>query len=159
MHGSNTLPTEALMFVGGASASTAGGIKINTFMVVLFAIVANVRGRTNVTAFGREIPLGNVRRAFVVTLVAVFILVFFSYLLIAVQDTLPFRAALFESVSAFATVGLSMGITDQLNEPARVIVVVAMFLGRLGPLTLALLMTGQGAQERIRLTQDTVRIG
>ncbi len=159
MHGSNALPTEALMFVGGASASTAGGIKINTFMVVLFAIVANVRGRTNVTAFGREIPLGNVRRAFVVTLVAVFVLVFFSYLLIAVQDTLPFRAALFESVSAFATVGLSMGITDQLNEPARVIVVVAMFLGRLGPLTLALLMTGRGAQERIRLTQDAVRIG
>lgn len=159
VHGSNTLTTEALMFVGGASASTAGGIKINTFMVVLFAIVANARGRTHVTAFGREVPLGNIRRAFAVTIAAALGLVLFSYLLIAVQDTLPFRAALFESVSAFATNGLSMGITSELNEPARVVIVVAMFLGRLGPITLALLMTGQGAQERVRLVQEGVRIG
>ena len=147
------------MFVGGASASTAGGIKINTFMVVLFAIVANVRGRTHVTAFGREVPLGNIRRAFAVTIAAALGLILFSYLLIAVQDTLPFRAALFESVSAFATNGLSMGITSELNEPARIVIVFAMFLGRLGPITLALLMTGQGAQERVRLVQEGVRIG
>ena len=159
IHGNNALPTMVLMFIGGASASTAGGIKITTFLVVLFAIVANVRGRNNVTAFGREIPLANVRRAFVVTLAAGLALFIFAYLLIAVQDTLPFRDALFESVSAFATVGLSMGITSELNDPARIVIVVAMFLGRLGPITLALLMTGPGAQERVRLVQEGVRIG
>ena len=159
VHGNNALPTMVLMFIGGASASTAGGIKITTFLVVMFAVVANVRGRSNVAAFGREIPLVNVRRAFVVTLAAVFALFTFAYLLIAVQDTLPFRDALFEAVSAFATVGLSMGITSELNEPARIVIVVAMFLGRLGPITLALLMTGQGAQERVRLVQEGVRIG
>ncbi len=153
------ISTELLMFIGGASASTAGGIKINTFMVIVFAVLAVFRGRSNVSALGREIPLGNVRRALVITIFAAFSMVCFMYLLLTVQDTLPFRAALFEVISAFSTVGLSKGITGDLNDPARVILVMAMFVGRLGPLTMALLMTGRAAPERIRMAQEEVRIG
>ncbi len=156
---SSDVSTETLMFIGGASASTAGGVKINTFMVVIFAIFATIRGRRHVAAFGREISLGIVQRAMVISAMTALSLLGCAYLLVTVQDTLPFREAFFEAVSASVTVGLSMGITADLNEPARIVLIFAMFLGRLGPVTLALLMAGRTAPERVRMAQENVRIG
>lgn len=153
------ITTEVLMFIGGASASAAGGIKINTFMVILIAVLANVRGRRRTTAFGREIPDLNVKRAMVVATVAAFTVVLFITLVVSVQPELPFRDAVFETVSAFGTVGLSTGITPDLNAAARIVLIVAMFVGRFGPLTFALLMTGREAREPFRLPEERVRIG
>ena len=79
--------------------------------------------------------------------------------LLAVQPELDFRQALFEIVSAFGTVGLSTGITSELNTGARILVAVAMFLGRFGPLTLALLMAGRESNETYRFAEERVRIG
>ncbi len=155
----NNIGTEALMFVGGASASTAGGIKVNTFMVVLFAAAATLGGRRRVNAFGRELPRIIVQRAMVVGAAATAMLIVLFAVLVAVQPELDFRRALFETVSAFGTVGLSTGITSELNNSARVLITVAMFLGRFGPLTLALLMAGRDSTETYRYATERVRIG
>lgn len=155
----NNIGTEALMFIGGASASTAGGIKVGTFMVVVFAITATLRGRRRVNAFGRELPRIIVQRAMVVGAAATAMLIALFAVLVAVQPELDFRQALFEVVSAFGTVGLSTGITSELNNSARVLITVAMFLGRFGPLTLALLMAGRDSTESYRYASERVRIG
>lgn len=155
----NNVGTEALMFVGGASASAAGGIKINTFMVIVIAAAATLRGKRRVNAFGRELPATIVQRAMVVGAAATVMLLALFAALVAVQPELDFRQALFEIVSAFGTVGLSTGITSELNTGARVLVSVAMFLGRFGPLTLALLMAGRESSESYRFASERVRIG
>ncbi len=155
----NNIGTEALMFVGGASASAAGGIKVNTFMVVVLAAAATLRGRSRVNAFGREIPSIIVQRAMVVGAAATVMLLALFAALVAIQPELDFRQALFEIVSAFGTVGLSTGITSELNTGARILVSVAMFLGRFGPLTLALLMAGREANETYQFASERVRIG
>lgn len=155
----NNIGTEALMFVGGASASTAGGIKVNTFMVILIAAAATLRGKRRVNAFGRELPFVIVQRAMVVGAAATAMLIALFLTLVAIQPELDFRMALFEVVSAFGTVGLSTGITSELNTGARILISVAMFLGRFGPLTLALLMAGREANETYRFASERVRIG
>ncbi len=151
--------TEALMFVGGASASAAGGIKINTFMVVVLAAAATLRGKRRVNAFGRELPAVIVQRAMVVGAAATVMLLVLFAALMAIQPELDFRRALFEIVSAFGTVGLSTGITSELNTGARILVTITMFLGRFGPLTLALLMAGRESNETYRFATERVRIG
>jgi trk system potassium uptake protein TrkH len=155
----NEFTTELLMVIGGASASTAGGIKINTFMVIIFAVAATLTGKTRVNAFGRELPAVIVQRAMVVGAASTAILMALFIALVTAQPDLDFRQALFEIISAFGTVGLSTGITADLNTGARIIVVVAMFLGRFGPLTLALLMVGRESDEPYRFASERVRIG
>ncbi|MBM3957179.1 MAG: TrkH family potassium uptake protein, partial [Gemmatimonadetes bacterium] len=151
--------TEALMFIGGASASTAGGIKVNTFMVVVVAVLATVRRRRYVSAFGREISLDVIRRAMVVGAVATAFVAVVVFTLSALEGDIALRDILFESFSAFGTVGLSSGITPGLGDASRVVLVVTMFVGRLGPLTLALLMAGREAHQFYRLAEEHVRIG
>ena len=155
----NHLTTEIFMLIGGASASTAGGIKINTFMVMLFAVGATLAGKTRVNAFGRELPAVIVQRAMVVGAASMAMLLSLFIALVIAQPELDFRRALFEIISAFGTVGLSTGITADLNTAARLVIVVAMFLGRFGPLTLALLMVGREAEEPYRFASERVRIG
>jgi trk system potassium uptake protein TrkH len=159
INGANMVSTETLMFIGGASASTAGGIKVNTFMVVLFAAAAILRGKARVNAFGREIPAINVQRAMVVGAISTTLLLLLFWLLVAVQPELDFRRALFETISAFGTVGLSTGITGDLNDAARLVTSAAMFIGRFGPLTLALLMAGRETTDPYRFAEERVRIG
>ncbi len=150
---------EALMFIGGASASTAGGIKISTFMVIMLAIFANIKGRRYVSGFGREIAADIVRRAMVVAAVAVLTLFAFISILARIENDLPFRDVFLETVSAFGTVGLSTGITSELGDGGRIVIASAMFIGRLGPLTLALLMAGSEKSQPYRLAEERVRIG
>ncbi|MDA0232297.1 MAG: Trk family potassium uptake protein [Chloroflexi bacterium] len=157
--GANLLGTQALMFIGGASTSTAGGIKVTTFMVIMISVAATLRGRRRVNAFGRELPAAIVQRAMVVGAAATAMLIALFAILVSVQPELDFRQALFEVVSAFGTVGLSTGITSDLNTGARIVITVAMFVGRFGPLALALLMAGRELSEPYRLTTERVRIG
>lgn len=130
------LGTDVLMFIGGGSAGTAGGIKVTTFAVLLFVIVTEVRGDRSVTAFNRRIPREVQRQALSVALLAVAVVVAGTMTMLLLT---PFGldAVLFEVVSAFATVGLSTGITAQVGTAGQVLLVVMMFLGRLGPITLA----------------------
>lgn len=136
MHQSTWLVTDALMFVGGGSASTAGGIKVTTFTVLLFAIVAEVRGDRGVEAFGRAIPVGALRQALTVALLGVAVVAGGTLTLLTLTG-LPLDRVLFETVSAFGTVGLTTGITPTLPASAQYVLVALMFVGRTGTITLA----------------------
>ena len=147
-----------LMFIGGASGSTASGIKVNTFAVILVAVLASVRGRSQVEVFGREISPQQVQRALaigVLGLLAVFVVAVF----LTLAEGFPFINILFETVSAFANVGLSTGITPDLSAWGQTILVLAMFVGRLGPLTFALALAQREPRAVYRYSTETVKIG
>ena len=148
----------ALMFIGGASGSTAGGIKVNTFSVLLIAIASSARGQPSAVAFGRRIQHAVVYRALSVALLAI-ALVFLVALALTLTSGAGFVQVLFEAVSAFATVGASTGITPDLGAPARLILVAAMFVGRLGPLTLVLALAARARPVPYRPAVESVRIG
>lgn len=148
-----------LMFIGGASASTAGGIKVGTFSVLFLAIVASIRGSDHVHAFGREIPWRQVNRALAVALLSVAIAFVGTYVLARTEDQ-DFIDILFEAVSAFATCGLSTGITSSLSEVGQLVIVVLMYVGRVGPLMLAVAVAERLARpDRIRYPEAPLNIG
>jgi trk system potassium uptake protein len=159
MNSANLGVTEGLMFVGGASASTAAGIKVNTFMVIVVASIAIFSGKSRTTVFGREIPRVNVQRAFAVAATAAAAVLILIVALFVVQPGLDFRMGMFEIISAFGTVGWSAGATPRLNEGAQIVISIAMFTGRFGPITIALFMAGRERQESIRYATERIRIG
>jgi len=159
LRASNTAVTSALMFIGGVSASTAAGIKVNTLMVIAVATYAILGGRQRVSIFGRVIPGVNVMRAFTVGATGTLAIVMLIMALFVVQPDLDYKSAVFEIISAFGTVGWSEGITPRLNEPALVVVSVAMFVGRFGPLTIALFMAGREKDDLVRYPTERIRIG
>ncbi|TVR75820.1 MAG: Trk family potassium uptake protein [Sphaerobacteraceae bacterium] len=150
--------TMATMFIGGGSGSTAGGIKIQTFMLLFFAILAAARNREQVVAFGREMPISLVFRALTVALVSIALL-FTSAIALTFFEPFSFLQILFETTSAYGTVGLSLGITPELSEVSRMIVTVTMFIGRLGPLALVLALAGSATPRATRYAQESVKIG
>jgi trk system potassium uptake protein len=148
----------ALMFIGGASGSTAGGIKVNTLGVLLIAVASTVRGHPSATAFGRRIQHAIVYRAIAVVLLAA-IFVFSVGVGLTLTTDAAFVQTLFESISAFGTVGASTGITPELTDPARLITTAAMFVGRLGPLTLVLALAARAHPVAYRPAVEGIRIG
>ncbi|HSM38265.1 MAG TPA: potassium transporter TrkG, partial [Candidatus Limnocylindrales bacterium] len=148
----------ALMFIGGASGSTAGGIKVNTFGLLGVVIVSSIRGRPSAEAFGRRIPHGVVYRALAVALLSI-AFVFVVGLGLAITTRADFVQTLFEAVSAFGTVGASTGVTRELNDVARLIVIPAMFIGRLGPVTLVLALSARVRPVPYRPAVESIRIG
>jgi trk system potassium uptake protein TrkH len=148
----------ALMFIGGASGSTAGGIKVNTLGVLLIAVGSTVRGQPSATAFGRRIQHAIVYRAVAVVLLSA-IFVFVIGVGLTTTTNADFVQTLFESISAFGTVGASTGITPDLTDPGRLIATFAMFVGRLGPLTLVLALAARARPVAFRPAVETVRIG
>ena len=153
-----------LMLIGGASASVAGGIKINTFMVLFVAVISFIRARQQAEAFGREIPQTQVFRALAVAALAmVFIVITVPILTITEANALragdmKFLDLFFDTVSAFATNGSSTGIVPQLGTVGQLIFIAAMFVGRLGPLTLALTLAPEN-KTLYRYAQEPVKIG
>ena len=147
MEDGTLLGTIILMFIGGGSAGTAGGIKVTTFVILFFAVYAEVRGEPNVDAFGRRIDDRAIRQALTVVLLSIAAVVSATVVLIE-MTALSTQTLLFEVVSAFATVGLSTGVTADLPSGAQLILVGLMFLGRLGPITL---VSALALRERTRL--------
>ena len=153
-----------LMFVGGASGSVAGGIKVNTLAVIVAAVISSIRARPQTEAFGREIPQTQVFRAITIAVLGLtFILVTVPILTITEAEalrsgSLEFLDLMFDTVSAFATNGSSTGIVPSLSLISQLILIAAMFIGRIGPLTLALTLA---PQERTvyRFAQERVKIG
>ncbi len=148
----------ALMFIGGASGSTAGGIKVNTFSVLLIAIVSTARGLPSAEAFGRRIQHVIVYRALSVALLSIAFLFLISLILEVISHE-GFVDVLFEAVSGLATVGASRGITPTLTDPGHIVLIVAMFAGRLGPLTLVLALTARRRVVAYRHAVESIRIG
>lgn len=127
----------AFMFVGGSPGGTAGGVKTTTVAVLAFTFRALLRRRQDVEVYGRSIPAANVYRAAAVAVISLGLLFALALLLLMVEPALPFERVLFEAVSAFGTVGLTMGLTPSLGAAGQLVVCALMFAGRLGPFTLA----------------------
>ena len=167
--GSLTHPTlflmMALMFIGAAPGGTGGGIKVSTLAVTVVALWATVRGRTDAVLFKRRLPQELVARAFFISLIAFLALnlVGATVLIAERQSLLP---ALFETTSAFGTVGLSMSapgavtsLSGTFGAGGKLLVAAMMFMGRVGPLTLAVAVVGRRSGQRIRYPEGRVLIG
>ena len=140
MEDPSLLFTMFLMFIGGGSTSTASGIKLTTFIVIMMATVAFFRYRDEPDLFGRAIKKETVIRSLAIFTVSLSIISLFAFAL-TVSENLPILPLVFEVFSAFGTVGLSMGITNQLSDIGEVLISIVMFLGRIGPLTLFFILT------------------
>lgn len=151
--------TAILMFIGGSSGSTAGGIKTVTMVVLLLFVWSRARGKGSVCVFGRSVPNDQVLNA--MTIAAIMMgLAIFGGLFISATSPIGFTDGLYESVSALATVGLTTGVTTSLSVPAQILVIIYMYFGRVGVLTLSLgFLAGNQAQERYRYAQANFLIG
>lgn len=129
--------TDALMFAGGGSASTAGGIKVTTIAVMFLAILAEARGTAQIQAFGRRIPESTMRVAIAVTAMGSSLVMVGSIALLAIDPEASLDHVVFESISAFATVGLSTGLSAELPPAGKYVLIALMFMGRVGTITLA----------------------
>jgi potassium uptake TrkH family protein len=152
------LATDLLMFIGGGSAGTAGGVKVTTVGILAFVVWAELRGRPDVTVGRRRVSSVNQRQALSVVLLAVVFVALSSLLLLSLSDE-PADQVVFEAISAFATVGLSTGITADLSDPAKLVLVVMMFVGRLGPLTLASALALRERPTLTRMPEERVIVG
>jgi Trk-type K+ transport system membrane component len=150
--------TTILMFIGGGSASTAGGIKVTTFFLLLFVIIAEVRGEPDVDVGHRRIDPRAQRQALTVALLAVALVVSSAMLLVTLAD-ISLNEAMFEVTSAFATVGLSSVGTGNLPDSAQVLLIVLMFIGRLGPVTLVSALALRERHHLYRLPEGRPLIG
>ena len=148
-----------LMLVGGSSGSCAGGLKTGTVGVLLLALRSGLQGRDVVTFRGRTIPDQKVLSAMTLMLVFVFLFIAAS-MGIAIVDDVPYLAAAYETASAMATVGVTTGITPELSTVSHIILILLMYLGRVGVLSLSLaFMTQKKAHSKINYPHADVMIG
>lgn len=127
-----------LMFIGGSPASTAGGLKTTTFAVMVFSTIGMLKGEHEIVIFGRKIDEEVILRSLAITIVCISLVVTVTMALAIVEhDRFDFLDILFETVSAFGTVGMTRGITPHLSDISKVILAITMFIGRVGPTTLA----------------------
>lgn len=152
------LALDALMFIGGGSASTAGGIKVTTFAILLLAAVAEAKGVQDIQAFGRRIPTDVLRLAVAIAIWGATIVVVSSILLMHLTGA-PFSLALFDSISAFATCGLSTGLTAQLPPEGTYVLSATMWLGRVGTVTMAAALASSERKQLFRLPEERVIVG
>lgn len=145
-----------LMFIGGASGSTAGGIKVGTFAVILIAMAAIIRGHNNFVFAGRRISLNNVLRAMGILSVAIAVVSTSTLVICLIEPELYFADVLYEVISAFATVGQTLGITPDLSVISKGIIVLLMFFGRVGIITVTYaIMFNQARSENLITYPET----
>lgn len=147
-----------LMFIGAAPGSTGGGIKITTFAILVTAVYAKLRGREDIVLFRNRIAKGNVYKAITMTLLSL-MLVVIATMLLSVTENADFLSVLFEAVSAFGTSGITMGLTTELTAIGKVLVIILMFVGRIGPLTLAYALKPKNSKELYRYPEGNITIG
>ena len=159
MRESTLLFTILLMFIGGNPGSTAGGIKTVTFFVLVGSAWSLSRGRGELRLFDRRIALDIAVRSAVIAVISINLVGAALTLLTITDAQFGLIWLAFETFSAFGTVGLSMGITSELSTPGRLIIIVLMFVGRLGPLTIALALVERRPEKRIEYPADAVVVG
>lgn len=146
-----------MMFIGASPGSVGGGVKTTTIGTVVLAVWSIVRGKKAVVLFEREIAQESVTKAFTVVVMAGMLVVVSTLLIMTVED-LPFMPVLFEVVSAVATVGLSMGITPQLSPFGLIVIGILMFVGRIGILTVVVVLAGK-EKRRFQYMKEDILIG
>ena len=148
-----------LMFIGGASASTAGGIKTSTFYLILMSVIAVSQGRSRVLLGKRYIPTDTLFKALSIFFYAIAINALGVLLLSVTEKDASMLALLFEQVSAFGTVGLSTGITGSLSSAGKIVIIISMFLGRVGILTFAIALSTRIQNENYKLPTANIMVG
>ena len=167
MSGAALLCTMVLMFIGASPGSAGGGVKTSTFGVLVAYSITRWMGHRNLNIFGRTIPQLSIDRAAGVVISAVALLIVVSSLLMAIETYYmtskesqgSFLSIIFESISAFATVGLSMGETSKLGTGSKIVLSVVMFLGRIGPLTLALAISPKSYDKQLQYPEENIMVG
>jgi len=155
--------TMCLMLIGASPGSTGGGVKTTTFSVIVMHLWVTLRGQRDTVMFRQRIPESMIARAFVLLAVSLFFIVIVTFIIIEIEHS-AFIRTLFEVVSAFATVGLSFGdggarsLTAVFSAPSKWIIIITMFAGRLGPITLLTALLKQ-KEERIRYPEGRIMIG
>ncbi len=147
-----------LMFIGASPASTGGGIKTTTFALILLNISQVVRGRSECEIFGRRVGNDTIFQAFAITSMSILWVVSATLLVTCLEDT-SFLYALFEVVSAFATVGLSTGLSQHICTASKIILILSMYAGRVGFMTFALALTAQKPEKHIHYPKENIIIG
>lgn len=159
---SSYLMTVTLMFIGGSSGSTAGGIKVTTLFVIVMGISSVLRGKQDVEVGKRRVHNALLRQALAVFVSCLFLVILATVCLCAIETNNPvatFQAVLFETVSALATVGLSLSLTPTLSVASKIILILLMYAGRVGILTVALAFAERRSPAKIRKPVDTLLIG
>lgn len=147
-----------LMWIGGGSQSTAGGIKVNTFAVAISNFFSVIRGKTSVTLFNRELSAESVRRASATIFGSLITIIVFFLILVAMEPEISPKGLLFETISAYCTVGSSLNITPLLADNSKIIVSVLMFIGRVSLITILMSVIQQKGNTKYRYPKDNVII-
>jgi len=147
-----------LMFIGASPGSTGGGIKTTTFLIMAGAVIAMMRGREDIVFFRYRLVQERIFKALTITLLALLLIIGVTMVLSTTEDS-SFLMILFETTSAFGTVGLSMGLTLKLTTFGKVMICLTMFVGRLGPVTLAYALTQKKGKELYRYPEGKMIIG
>ena len=167
--GFNTLPTDALhssslffiiilMFIGASPGSTGGGIKTTTFGVMIITMWNKIIGKKDIEIYNRRIDEEDVLKAMAITLLAMALVVLITIIL-TITESKPFIDILFETVSAFGTVGLSTGVTPTLSTIGRILITLTMFAGRVGPLTLAVAFAEKERKGMYHYPKEKIMVG
>ncbi|MGZ9585321.1 TrkH family potassium uptake protein [Paenibacillus marinisediminis] len=147
-----------LMFIGASPGSTGGGIKTTTFAILFGAVVSMIRGKEDIVMFKHRLAKDRLNKALTLILIALGLVITVSMILSTTED-FDFLEILFETTSAFGTVGLTMGITSELSSIGKLLIALTMFIGRLGPLTLAYALGPKTERELYRHPEGKITIG
>lgn len=159
MSGEGIFLTMILMFIGGSPGSTAGGIKTTTAALLIITVISVIKGREDAEIYGRRIRKEIVYRALVVTTLGIGIVMIATIILCMTEKPASLEYILYEVISAFGTVGLTLGLTPDLSVPGKIILSFIMYAGRLGPLTLALSLAQKTIPGTIKYPEDKILIG
>lgn len=147
-----------LMWIGGGAQSTAGGVKVNAFAVVVLNLVAVLRGSERVEVLGRELSHDSIRRSNATVVMSLGVLFLFVFLLSILEPEASLMALTFECVSALSTVGSSLNLTPSLCDTSKLLVALLMFIGRVGLITLMLGIVKQKKNTKYRYPSDDIII-
>ena len=153
------LMTIILMFIGGASGSTAGGLKVTTFGVLAFTLISALKGRDDTEAFGRRFSKETVYKAFTLLCISMMLVLTTTIILTITEPDKLFINLLYEATSAFATVGLTAGVTQSIGSISKVVLIITMYLGRVGALTVILAVINKKKRNRIKYPEAKILIG
>ncbi|MEW9095069.1 MAG: TrkH family potassium uptake protein [Clostridiaceae bacterium] len=151
--------TIILMFIGGSSGSTAGGIKVTTAGLLILAVMSIVKGREDVEAFKKRIPKDTIYKSLAITVIGLGLVIFVTMVLSITEAGASLEYLLYEATSAFATVGLTLGLTTKLSFAGKIIIAFTMYAGRIGPLTLFLALSRKKASSNIKYPEEKILVG
>lgn len=146
------------MFIGAGPASTGGGVKLTTFGVIILAVLTSVKGERDVVAFKNRISNDIVRKSLAIVTISITLIIIVSFILTVTEDVV-FLELLFEATSAFGTVGLSRGITPNLSNVGKIIIMSTMYIGRVGPLTMAFAFAQRRNKRNYRYSEGNIMVG